>query len=128
MATRSIGPGSGGNTTATFQATIQFGNSPVGPVALALDILQNLNASFYSTTISLANGDNTITVPATAGGVMLIAPPANTVAWKTLGASGGTGIAQSLVGMQMMTFPVSPPASILIFTGGAIANFQIVFF
>lgn len=128
MATRSIGPGTGGNTTSTFQATIQFGNSPVGPVALALDILQNLNASFYSTTVSLVNGDNTITVPATASGVMMIAPSGNVVAWKTLGASGGTGIAQAPTGMQMNTFPSTPPASFLIFTGGAIANFQIVFF
>lgn len=128
MATRSIGTGAGGNCTATLQVVVQYGGGPFGAQSFVLDILQNANATADARTVALANGDNTITVPATASGAVLLAPATNAVAWKTIGAAAGTGIAQCLTGMEILTFPASPPASFIINAGGAIAGFQIIFF
>lgn len=129
MATRAIGTGSGGDGKSSTTIQIQITDGSLGNIPILLDILANANSQYDIRTVSLVNGDNTITVPTTAAGVILIAPPTNAVAWKTLGASGGTGIAQCLTGYQLMTFPVAgPPASFLIFTGGALVGFKIAFF
>lgn len=128
MATRSIGTGAGGDGQSQLTVQLQIANGSAGSQTFTFDILANANSQYDFRTVNLASGDNTITVPTTAAGVVLLAPATNAVAWKVKGNAGDTAIAQGLTGIHIETFPTSPPASILLNAGATLNGMKVFFF
>lgn len=99
-------------------ATIQSGSKTIGPhTIVGTATLDRIDA------LTLANGDNTFTVPTAPSGVVgcVIEPPStNTNALKLKGAGADTGIEISKTGPTILNFnPASPPVSFIVNSTGA---------
>ena len=96
----------------TLTISGQQTGTPEGSDTISLTI--SLGSVFEELPVALASGANTITVPTGATGVIVIPPVANTVALTLKGIAGDTGIPLSLTQPSVLTFPASPPASIVV--------------
>lgn len=126
MGTRNVGGSTGGDGNSSVRISVTLQGGSLGTVAPVLDNLANAHAQYAIVTVDLANGDNTITIPATARGVILIPPAGNAIAWKAI-KSGDSGIPSNLIGMEYKSFAATPPASFVINATGALAGFQYIF-
>lgn len=100
----------GGSVTISGTITgLPIGSKVVGPYQIAPTGLVD-----QVTDITLVSGDNTITVPATATGCVIIPPPVNTVVLKIKGVGGDTGIVISKINPFILCFDTVPPASFII--------------
>lgn len=120
---RNVGTGLNGvgKTALNLNASVTLAES-----GLAVDyILENLNSPCFLESKFLANGDNTITVPATAGAV-LIAPlkvATYTAILKSIaGATDAEGFTLSKVDLNLISFPPTPPASFVLKWNGPSKN------
>jgi hypothetical protein len=87
---------------------------------------ENISAPGYAgvvTQVVLANGFNTITVPAGARGCLIEFKPGSTVTKTLKGVTGDTGIALDPIGWNVLRFGSSPPASFGITTSAADTGF-----
>lgn len=125
-----IGTGTGGAGTATVSLNAVFnltGNNPGQSVDIQLF---NANSPAVVQVLTLASGANTINATncpaiATAGGVILIPPAANTQTIVLKGVTGDTGVALSKVAPTTLTFGTTPPTSFVLTTGGAITGMKL---
>jgi len=120
-----VGPGSGGNGNSTVTITMTFNganssySSQIGST--------NANATFSQQTVNLSNGFNSITVPTTAGMMVIIPPNNNTASMILKGVTGDTGIELNTTAPLTIPFPSTPPASVGITAGSAISGVQVIF-
>jgi hypothetical protein len=77
-------------------------------------ITPNAAGHFAVTSIQLANGVNTIAVPAWAAGCIILPDPANAVGMTLKGVTGDTGIPLDLTSPSLLNFPAVPPASFVL--------------
>lgn len=92
---------------------------PGGSVNIAPADIQNNTPPQYSIQDTLANGDNTIPVPASAYGCVIIFDPTSTVVKTLKGVGGDTGIILSKIRWNVITFDATPIASFIINCGAA---------
>ena len=79
--------------------------------------------------VALAIGFNTITVPTgVTGGVIIDPPNTNTQTLTLKGVTGDTGTPLSKVNATLVAFDTSPPASIGLTAGGIITNVRLYWF
>lgn len=78
--------------------------------------------------VNLSNGNNTITVPTGATGVMIVPPSTNTAGIQLKGIAADTGVSLSPSSWQMINFGASPPATFVLTTTGAIAGVEFNWF
>jgi hypothetical protein len=81
-----------------------------GPFSIAA----NSSSECSIPALTLLSGDNTITVPTWAAGVLIIVPTTNDVELTLKGASGDTGIPISAEEPTLLPFRVTPPSSFII--------------
>src|SRR5205085_11438975 len=125
---RSSGRGSGGDGQSQLTVLLQIANGSAGSQTFTFDLFSNTNSQYDFRTVNLASGDNTIPVPTTAAGMVILAPTTNAVAWKVKGNAGDTSLAQCLTGMHVETFPASPPASFILNAGATLPGMKVFFF
>lgn len=113
-----IGPGSiaGGSGTARVRLQLLVTNNQFNALDMELDELFNAYSICMMEQKDLASGFNEINVPPSltvhkAGGVIIRPPDNNNAAITLKGVTGDTGVSLSLVGLQMLVFPVTPPAN-----------------
>jgi hypothetical protein len=88
---------------------------PQGSVNVALPPIIPSSSNLYAeTTVVLASGANTVTVPTWAVGCIITPPTSNTVALTLKGVTGDTGILIGLNAPLMLSFPATPPTSFVI--------------
>lgn len=111
--------GTGSVTINGTALNLQTGQRTLGPLTIAsAPATEQTLASV--TTVILASGANTITIPSTtAVGVVISFAAASTVTKTLKGVTGDTGIAVSKVNPQLLTFDTSAPANFVITAGGA---------
>lgn len=109
--------------TGTQTGSPEGGTRNIGPFTITP------GTSGVVTEVNLVSGANTITVPTNAAGCIIQPPSANTIALTLKGVTGDTGIALSLTGPTLMTFPATPPASFVITAAsGTTGNTAVMFF
>lgn len=103
---------------------------PMGSINLPpITISANAAGNLTSTSITLASGFNSITVPSWAVGCLIIPNVTNAVGMTLKGVTGDTGIPLDLTGPSLINFPASPPATIGLTSAGAGATItDVVFF
>lgn len=87
---------------------------PEGSRSIAPSNLNNSNAPIQVTQITLASGDNTITVPASAVGAVIIFDILSTTVKKLKGAAGDTGVVLSKNKWSVLSFDSAPLADFII--------------
>jgi len=114
-------------TTSTRTETIVF----TGDVTSTLSIQAASNASSPGDIqiLTLASGDNTITLP-TGGSVVkaatIIPPVGNSQTLTLKGITGDTGLVLSLTEPMTLTFKATPATTFLLVAGGTITGLRIV--
>lgn len=78
--------------------------------------------------VDLTTGDNTITVPSGATGVLLVPPADNAEGIELKGVGADTGFEISMTSWQLINFGATPPASFVLTTTGAIAGVEFNWF
>lgn len=126
-----IGTSTGGVGTAAISLQAQTNITGADPGNAFNAVLFNSNSPANVQALTLASGANTINATncpalANAGAVFLVPPSTNTQTITLKGASGDTGIALSLTAPHMLTFPVTPPSSFVLTTGGIITGFLLI--
>ena len=92
------------------------GTQYVGPYTL----VPNAAGNFAVTEVILVAGNNTIAVPTWATVCLIVPPTANVLTTMTLkGATGDTGTPLSLSAPSVISFPVTPPADLIITAAGS---------
>lgn len=86
-----------------------------GAVVASLVITPNADNEYNSTSVTLAATNNTISVPSFAAGCLIIPNPLSTIAMVLKGASGDTGTALSPSQPTLLTFPSTPPSTLIIY-------------
>lgn len=106
--------------TGTISAQAQIEGLPLGEeLAGPLSVISTAALGVVSTLI-LAAGVNTVTVPAGATAVMIVQPATGTNAASLRGVSGDTGVALTASGLAaVLAFGSAAPASIVINSAGA---------
>ncbi len=127
MANYTFGSGTGGVGTsmATESITLTF---PTGSSSGPLDsfTLTNPNSACYVQVFNpLASGFTAVTVPAGAGGAILVPPSGNTNTITLKGITGDTGTPLSKTAPTTLIFDTIPPATIGLTAGAAITGFKI---
>jgi hypothetical protein len=114
------------------QVTIggQLTGVPLGQINLPpFTIVANAANNLAQSSITLASGFNSISVPTWAVGVIIIPSVTNAVAMTLKGVTGDTGIPLSLTAPSCLSFPATPPATIGITSASAGATItEVVFF
>lgn len=90
------------------------GDKTIGPITVT-----SAAAVSVETQTVLASGLNTITVPTTATGVIVVFDSTSTVTKTIKGVTGDTGVLVLKTGFFMLTFDATPPASFVITASGA---------
>lgn len=132
MAQISIGPGSftGAAAVARLRLSLFASSQQTGDVQVDFDELYNAYSIWPAVThLDSAAGDNTVTVPITkAGGVLIRPPDANTSVLKLKGAAGDTGITISKVGWTLITFDTAPMASFILNSAAIVSGIRFYWF
>ena len=81
--------------------------------------LTNTTPPSFELQDELANGDNTILVPANADGCIIIFDTTSTTVKKLKGAAGDTGIVLSKNKWHVLTFDTTPPTDFILNSAGA---------
>ena len=119
---RSVGSGSSGSGTSMLSIYLdQYGVLSANN-SMTLPAIQNSNSRFNNTVQSLTTGDNVITIPSTAGGVVIVMPASNTNIISLN--QGGTLQQLCTVGLTVFTYNNPPPASLTLTAGNAIPDVQ----
>lgn len=92
---------------------------PGGSKNVAPTDIQNNTPPSVETQLVLANGDNTIVVPALAYGCVIIFDPTSTTVKTLKGAGGDTGVILAKTKWNVITFDTTPIASFIINSGAA---------
>lgn len=100
--------------TATVRVSGSIISFPGGTRAILTSDQVNANSPDFSTTAILANGDNTVTVPVTAKGAIVIFDPNSVSIKKIKGVGGDTGVILRRNGFNYISFDDTPPASFII--------------
>lgn len=87
---------------------------PTGSVNISPTDIQNTTPPDYAVQSVLANGDNTVLVPATAYGCVIIFDPTSTTVKTLKGVGGDTGIVLAKTKWNVLTFDTVPPVSFII--------------
>jgi hypothetical protein len=87
---------------------------PGGSLNICPTDLQNNTPPSFTIQDILANGDNTIVVPALADGCIIIFDPTSVVTKKIKGVGGDTGIVVSKDKWMVLTFDATPPTNFII--------------
>ena len=99
------------------------GGKTIGPFSIA-----PATPIVDTTHVTLSSGANTITVPTTANGVVIV-PPTNNAQTLTLkGVTGDTGVAISKINPTLLPFDTSPPANFCLTAGGTVTNCEFQWF
>ena len=113
----------------TVSIAVQLSELPEGSVQSVATIAGSTANKHATTSLILANGANTITVPAWAAGCIIRPDPNNAVAMTLKGVTGDTGVPLDLIGPTLLNFPASPPASFVLTSAGSGATYtEIEFF
>lgn len=126
MADRNLAPSAwAAPGKATLTISLSFSGA-WGSQPFVLDRIVNQYSVMSMQPISLANGDNTITVPANATGVLIVPPNGNnlTLALKSTGTIGNTKQGYYLICWE----PGSAPANFVLNAGGAITGCMFFWF
>lgn len=125
-ASNNVGSGSGGVGTGTIAVTLTGAFTNGGSTSISLPSSVNANSPLASYLQDMASGANTITISSKAS-CLVIVPPAGNVATMTLkGVGGDTGISIGLLAPQVLQFPSTPPASVVLNISAAVTGFQII--
>lgn len=116
---RNVGTGSGGGI-ATLWLYLDQQSLSTTASQQQLPALQNTNSFQNTQTVTLAVGDNVITVPTMAGAVVFEFPLGNTNAVSLN--VGGQTLALSPNGINVLSFANPPPASLTFTVSTAIVN------
>jgi hypothetical protein len=100
--------------SATVQLRGYISSLPGGSRAIAPTDYTNTAAPVAVTQVTLASGDNTITVPAGSRGVIIIFASGSTTTKKLKGVGGDTGVTLDKTGYNFIRFETSPPANFII--------------
>jgi hypothetical protein len=93
----------------------QMTGTPLGTVNIGpFTIAANVGGHLQATSVTLASGNNTITVPSWAKGMIIEPDPTNAVALTLKGIAADTGIPLGLNVPALITFPASPPATFVL--------------
>lgn len=113
-------------TVGGFLNGLPIGQLNVGPFSLTANNGNNLQA----TSVTLASGANTITVPSWAVGMLIIPNTNNTTGLTLKGVTGDTGIALSPANPTgPVMFSASPPANFVLTAAALFTTItQVVFF
>lgn len=125
----SIGTGANGIGTATVNVECLMNATNTGYRNIQLPTLSNAHSPCTVQSISLALGDNAITVPSTAGGIAVIAQPTNTtvdLTWKGANAL-DTGTVMNKAGYLLHTFATPPPSYVYMNASGPVVV-EVIFF
>lgn len=101
-----------GTATITVSGTLVGGTT--GAETMAVNSIVNTSAVEFVQFVSLANGANTITIPAASKGLYLIMAPGNTSVITLKGVSGDTGFPIGKTGIFVWQFDTSPPANFVV--------------
>ena len=103
---------------------------PSGALQFSPADIVNLNAPASVNYLSLANGDNSITIPALAIGCIILFNSASTTVKKIKGAGADTGIALSKTSWLVLSFTAGAMGSFIINSSAADTGLytEIVFF
>lgn len=123
MTTYPIGTLSGGEGTSAL--TLSLALNLISSMVAFEATLSNANSPVFAETKTLSSGDNTITVPSKAGGVVVVPPAGNTQALKLVSAS---GITVSPTAPIVLTFASTPPASFVINAAGTVTSAKFYWF
>lgn len=105
--------------SATVQLRGFFSGLGIGSRSISPTDLTDTTSPAQVTQITLASGDNTIAVPSTADGCIIIFDSSSTTVKTLKGAAGDTGIVLSKTKWNVITFDTTPPANIIINSGAA---------
>lgn len=125
----SVGTGANGVGTSTVNVESVVNATNTGYRNIQLPTLSNAHSPCTVQSMSLIGGNNTIPVPSTAGGVIVVAPPTNTtidLTWKGTNAL-DTGIALNKAGYLLHTFTATPPANVYLSVSGPVVV-EVIFF
>lgn len=107
--------------TLAVSTNVSLSGDGWGGAPLFSETLQN-TAGGLPTTANLVSGNNTVAVPATALGVLIVPPPTNALALTLKGAAGDTGIAiDSNASTRLMFNAAGAVASFVLNAGGTVA-------
>ncbi len=123
-----FGPGSGAAAATIGQSSVTIAWTFTGSVlsqTFQAGPFQNIYSIQSQQVQALTAGNNTITVPPNAGGIILIPPSANTSLLTLKGVAGDTGIPVNKLLPFVFAFDTTPPASIVI-NAATNVNVQIV--
>lgn len=127
--TVTVGSNSGGNGVSTLTSTLVINSNVFGNPAWSLPIIQNIASPMQSTLVNFDAGDNTITVNAIAGGMVVVPPNTGTVAMTMKGIGSDTGLPMAPNAPFLMCFNNSTrPASVVLNAAAGITGVQIIFF
>lgn len=128
MAQRTIGPASwtAPGTSLTTLLT-QFTGSE-GTQVYSAPTVHNPYSVQKVETVNLASGFNSIAVPTSAGGVIVVLPEGNTQSCTLKGITGDTGVGINPVGFAAVCFPASPPSTIGLTAGATINGVRLFWF
>jgi len=117
-----VGTGSGGIATRKVVTLIEETDSArvQGIAVLTPNQESNANSPAADEAKALVTGDNTITIPSTAAGVVIEPPAGGTVALKLKGAAGDTGVVLSKKAVTKLAFDTTPPADFILNAGAAV--------
>lgn len=96
-----------------------FESLPSGSRSIAPTSLVNSDAPYGVTQITLASGDNTITIPTKATGCIIAFDPTSTTVKTLKGVGGDTGVVLAKAKWNVITFDSTPPANFIINSGAA---------
>jgi hypothetical protein len=107
---------------------VQLSGVPEGTINNSSSIAGNSSNEHTTTSLELASGANTITVPSWAQGAIIRPDPTNAVAMTLKGVSGDTGIALDLTGPSLINFAASPPANFVLTSAGSTSTYTSIEF
>jgi hypothetical protein len=92
--------------------------APGGSVGINPTDMQNATPPQFMLQDTLANGDNTILVPATADGCIIIFDPTSATVKKLKGVAGDTGVILAKNKWNVITFDTTPITDFIINSAG----------
>ena len=121
-----IGTGANGAGASTLTTSCVYAQE--GATEAYRAVLANSNSPIQNELKNLASGVNTITVPTTAGGVIMQPLTSNTFTITLKGIAGDTGVLLAKTAPSILTFDNPPPATFVLTTSGIINGFRFVWF
>lgn len=116
------GSGSGGIGTGTVRVVVDYAFG-TNPAATALDVTaSNGNSPLTALPMDLASGDNTLSVPSAAAGVVFVPPNDNAVALTLKGDAGDTGIALAKTLPAVVTLNTPGSGTVIVNAGGSVTG------